>query len=260
MIKSILHAAEILECFGENKAELSLTEISRMTKMNKSTVHHILATLVESKFLKKTQNNRYALGLKFFQFGSLVLARMEVGEVAQSVLQHLESIFQETIHLAVLEGFEAAYIHKIESNRSIRMSSRIGQRMPLYCTGVGKVLLAYNEHLMSRVLANGLVARTKYTIVSEQDLYKELARIRERGYAMDEEELEEGLIALAAPIRDYTGQVIAAVSIAGPTERMRARLPRIVAELLIANKQISEEMGYFPREKSDRRKVPREIH
>lgn len=250
MIKSILHAVEILECFSENQSALSLTEISRMAKMNKSTAYHILSTLVETKFLRKTEENLYVLGLKFFQFGSLVLARMEVGAVSQTILQRLESIFHETIHLAILEGSEAAYIHKIESNRSIRMSSRIGQRMPLYCTGVGKVLLAYNEHLLPLVLANGLEPRTNNTIVTEEVLNIELKLVRERGYALDQEELEEGLVSVAAPIRDYTGKVIAAISIAGPGERMRARLQRIIAELLIANKKISEEMGYIPIRKS----------
>lgn len=245
MIQSLLRASQLLECFDDQHSELGIVQLGRMTGLNKSTVHHLVATLCAAGLLDKTSAHRYRLNLHILTLGSRVMARLEVGGVADPVLRQLQATLQETIHLAVSENLTAVYIIKFESPRSIAMISRVGRGVPLHCSGVGKILLAYNTRLLSDVLSHELISYTPSTITSEHELSDHLHTVRRQGYAIDDGEISDGLMCIAAPVYNYANKVVAAVSASGPRQRMRAYpLAAIIAEVKRAAQAVSSEMGY----------------
>ncbi|MBE3557718.1 MAG: IclR family transcriptional regulator [Ktedonobacteraceae bacterium] len=245
MIQSVIHAMQLLELFSEEKPEMSLAELAERAQLKKSTLHHTLAALQAEGIIDRTPDRKYRLGVKLLVLGTRVLNRLEVGREAEPHLHDLQNRLQETVHLAVCEGMEAVYIRKLESARSIRVGTQMGQRVPLHCSGVGKVLLAFNPHLVEPVLSRPLVRRTNHTITDPAVLLQELELIQARRYALDEGEFEEGLMCIAAPIFDHRARVIASLSISGPIARIKT-LPtaRLAASVQSTATAISQEMGF----------------
>lgn len=251
MVQSVLHALAVLECF-ERDPVLGISEMSRRTGLPKSTVHNLVQTLVARHWLRRTSTGRYQLGTRLVALGSLVFDRLEITEVAEPILRRLERQFRETVHLAVVDGGEVFYVHKIEADRSVRMSSRVGRTAALHCTGAGKLLLAFRPELWERALATGLPPRTARTITDPAALQAELARIRQQGYAVDNEETEESLLTVAVPVYDYSRQAVAAITVAGPSTRMRALGVEAVAQSAqAAGRQLSQELGFLGRLRSE---------
>lgn len=243
MIQSVRHAWTLLACF-EREPSLGLSELARALDMPKSTVHNLVKTLVHEGVLRQNEAGQYQLGIRLLTLGNLVLERLEIAEVAIPILKRVERQVRETVHLAVLEGTMVVYTVKIESDRSVRMSSRIGRRAALYCTGAGKLLLAHHPELLASVMSEGLEARTPRTMTDPADLAHEMDRIVHQGYAVDNEETEESVLAVAVPVRDWRAQVIAAITVAGPSTRLRAlSLPHVIEVLRQAGHQLSRDMG-----------------
>jgi DNA-binding IclR family transcriptional regulator len=221
-IKVLEKALSILDLFDEKGKELTATEIGRRLGLNKTTTFRILAVLEEHNFLEKAPGSlRYRLGTKIFLLGSFVESSAEIRKLARPPLEELKQLCDETIHLVVLEHGEALYLDKIEGKKAIRVVSRVGQKLPAHCSGVGKVLLAsLPQEEVDRIIGErGLKRFTKNTITDRETLRKELSRIRRQGYALDNEEVEEGLKCVAAPVKDLNGEVIAAISVSGPRNR-----------------------------------------
>lgn len=214
-IQSINRAIEILHCF-EVKPELSLAEVCAAVKLHKSTVYGILTTLKNNDFLRKDPDTGiYSLGLGLYKLASNV--NMDLRRISLPFLQELCNTTSETVNLVIPDGVNVVYVEKCESSSSMRISTNIGTQLPMYCTAVGKAILAYMDpRQASQILDQSrLVPRTEHTIVGKDDLMEVLKNIRRQGYALDMEELDYGLVCIAAPVVNSFRQPVAAVSCSG---------------------------------------------
>lgn len=234
----------ILDLFDERGKELTAADIREQVGLNRATTFRILRQLEEAGYLDRSpESSKFRLGFKFFCLGSLVDGATEIRTVARPFLEELVKACDETVHLVVLKKGEALYLDKIEGNKAVRVVSRVGMKLPAHCSGVGKVLLAsLSDHQLKKVVKKrGLPRFTDNTITDLERLREELARVRNQGYAIDNEEIEIGLKCVAAPIRDGNGDVIAAISISGPRERFQGRdLDRLIAMVKQAAQRITD--------------------
>lgn len=215
---------DILELLPRLGPELGVSEISRALGLKKATTHRLLAALRRRGVVTQDPvSRRYRLGMKLWELGAVATSQVDWVDRVKPHLEHLTRVAGETTHLAVLSDGQVLYVDKVESSRSLRMPSQVGRRLPVHCTGIGKALIAFlpDEVLRGLVLRRGLPRFTTSTITDLDALERELAEIRRRGYAIDHEEIEEGLVCIGAPVRDHTTHVVAAVSIAGPASRLR---------------------------------------
>lgn len=219
IIQSVARALAILDLFDEINRELSIKEISVKLDLNKSTVHSLLKTLKEYGYI--SQNNEttnYSLGWKLYERGHLMVSQMDIRNAARVHLEKLNEQTNQTVHLVTLLGKEAIYIDKINGHSTLVIYSRIGKRVPLHSSAVGKVLAASLDENQFNSLMDGYVFEksTEGTIDSYEAFVEELEVVREKGYAMDREENEPGIICIAMPVHDFSGEVIAAISVSTP--------------------------------------------
>jgi IclR family acetate operon transcriptional repressor len=214
--------------------------------MPKSTVHRYLATLQQLGLAERSDADRFRLGTRVIELAGQFLANSDLRTESQAALDALATRTNETIHLAVPSGTEVVYIAKVESKHALRMYSYIGARLPMYCTALGKAILAFSSPERRRdVMAHPLKARTPSTITSRQALERELEAIRSQGFAIDDEENEPGIRCVGAPISDYSQTAIAALSVSGPGNRMdRKRCTELAPIVREAAQRISKRMGY----------------
>ncbi|MBN6185425.1 IclR family transcriptional regulator [Aneurinibacillus sp. BA2021] len=236
MIGSVRHAINIINCFSTKTTELGISELAAKLSMNRSTVHHLVSTLHQEGVLTKTANRKYRPGTQLLNWGNLVNEQYKSFFPANPVMEGLVKRSNETVHLAILENESMSYLIKKEPYKSLRLPTGIGTQQPLYCTALGKTLLAYQSpKFIEKILAKGLEKRTENTIVTREALLQELEQIRRQGYAIDNEEFEEGLFCIAAPVRDYLGNVVCALSVSGPEIRMNTSRLRIRTEIVKEN-------------------------
>jgi len=196
---------------------------------------------------QEPNNQRYQLGLKVIELGMAKLHQMDLAREATPYLKELVNQCNETVHLGVLEEGEVLYLAKEESSQTIRMISYVGKRAPLHCTALGKVLLAYlSAEERKEILGEKVLPRlTENTITDKKELEKELSKVREQGFALDREENEKDIRCVAAPIRNYQGEVIAAISISSPIFRIDKNAQSDLKEALLeTSKEISKRLGY----------------
>lgn len=221
-IKVLDKAFKILELFNKKGRELTVTQIHGLLGLNKASTFRILKNLEDAGYLEKDPDTlKYKLGLRVYYLGSLAEPHTTIKKIARPLLEKLNEQCNETIHLAVLHHGQALYLDKIEGNKTIRVITRVGTALPAHCSGVGKVLLAaLSEKTLDEIVRErGLPRFTNNTITDLSALKTELAKIRKREYAIDNEEIEEGLKCAAAPLRDSEDKVVAAISISVPRER-----------------------------------------
>lgn len=246
-VRSLHRALSIVEEIARSGQDLGVTELSRRLGLNKSTVHRLLATLQSRGYVEQNgEGGRYGLGLKILELGSAASKRIGLREVARPLLERLSGELGEAVNLVVLRGAEAVYIDKVDTDTLIRMHFELGKRSPLHCTAAGKVLLAFSPQPIEDVLGRGELPRfTRNTITRPDELRAHLAEVRERGYAIDDEEQEAGVRCVAAPVWDRDGRLAAAVSVSGPTLRLQPdRVPAIAAALLATTAAISRRLGH----------------
>ncbi|MDD3169532.1 MAG: IclR family transcriptional regulator [Eubacteriales bacterium] len=247
MIQSVERAIKILDTFAQQNNELGVTEIANMLELKKSTIFGILATLEKYGFVQQNPaTGKYNLGLKLLELGMIMQDNMDIRTVARPSLKDLVDQYKETVHLVIQDRDEVVNIDKIEGPSAINIRSRIGKRNPIHATGVGKCLLAYNEaHEIEKITGKELKRYTPNTITEPDLLKKELERIREKGYSIDHEEIEEGLRCIAAPIKDHRGRVIGAISLSGPSVRITDEKKEEIAESVKeAAFSISKRLGF----------------
>lgn len=246
-IQAIERAVAILEAFSADEPELGVSEISSRLGLHKSTVHRFVVNLEAAGLLERNRlTGRYRLGLRIFELGGLVLQQMNLWEEALPYLEGLVRDTGETGHLAVFDSGEAIYIEKVEARRSLRIPSAIGRGYPAHATSLGKALLANqdNETIEAVIAEHGLRRCATRTICERDDLLVELERVRSQGYAVDDEEYEEGLRCIGAPIVGHTGQVVAAIGIGGPVTRVTPeRVEELGALVMAAAAGLSHRMG-----------------
>lgn len=247
-IKSVVKAARIINMLADAGQPLSLAAMSANLGISKSTLHGIISTLVDVKFMAQDQQTgRYRLGTRLFEIGSAISSQWNVRKIAYPIIQQIVAEIGETVHMAVLDDYEVLYINKQESTSSIRIVTDVGVKLPAHCTGLGKALLSGLSRLELQFMVKnkGLSKHTESTITNFDDLWKEMKLIKSRGYAMDEQEFVEGLRCVAVPIFNHSGEIAAALSISGPVSRMRdEKIERGMECLLKAAAEISERMGY----------------
>lgn len=214
-------ALSLLFAFTSADPELSLAELCRRTGIAKPTAHRILGELTGWGIVERASGG-YRLGMGLFELGARAPAQLTLREAAAPVLADLAEATRETVHLAVLSGIDVVYIQKLVGRNAPRVGSRLGGRMPAYCTGVGKALLAFGApETVQAVLAGGLSRRTARTIVAPGLFKRELAAVRRRGYAEEHEESARGIACVAAPVFGPGGTAIAAVSVTGWASRLK---------------------------------------
>jgi DNA-binding IclR family transcriptional regulator len=247
-VQVIDRALGIVELLRSNGPELTLIELSKQLRLHKSTVHRLLGVLEQHRFVEKSDSNgKYRLGLKLFELGSKAIAHLDVREPARRYLQRLAFDTGETAHLCILDDGEVLYLEKVEGLSTVRVPSIVGRRYPAHCGAAGKSLLAFmaDDELEDLIKRRGLKAYTSNTMTTPAQLSDGLRLVRDRGYAIDNEEFEEGLECIGAPVRDYSGKVVAAISIAGPTFRVSEdKVPVLARSVINAAQELSAELGY----------------
>jgi DNA-binding IclR family transcriptional regulator len=247
-VQSVERAIAILKSFSTEKPERGVGELGRELGLHKSTVSRLMTTLERGGLLTRNpETQRYRLGLDLIGLAAHVIAYADVREVARALLRNLAEDCQESVNLVVLDGGQVVNLEQfVPPTRQVKNIGQVGRRLSPHCTAAGKVLLAHlSPEELDQVLSGELERYTAHTITDANQLQRDLATVRRQGYAIAQEELEEGLNALAAPIYDHTGQAIAAVGVAGPAYRMTPQaLPQLAARLLDATQQISARLGY----------------
>ena len=247
-VQVIERTLEILEVLALEPEGLGVTEISTRVALHKSTVHRILSTLHEWGYVEKgTEADKYKLGMKIIDICSIHLNKIELKTEAYPLLRILTEKSKQPVHLARLEDGQVIYIDKVDVNNSIRMYSQIGRRVPVHCTALGKVLVAglLDEDVQRIVEEKGLARVTQRTITDRELFMKEVRNVRAREYAIDDEENEEGIRCIAAPIRDYSGKVVAALSTSGASDLFTYnRIESLKEDVMDTGRKISVRMGY----------------
>ena len=247
-LSSVRNAARLLKEFGRGEREMGVTELSRRLGIGKSTAHRLLNTLAEERLLEQDpETGLYRLGLTMHELGANVQASLDIHSAASPVMEKLRNITQETIQIAVLDGREVVYVERRESPQTIRLFGRVGHRNDAHCTSTGKVLLAYLPPAELAAILQGwkLPKQTPYTVSDHIKLKKQLEQVRRQGYAENVNESEVGLASIAAPIRDFRGNVVAALSVAGPIQRLDgASLRRFNRHVVEAAAAISRRLGW----------------
>jgi len=248
-LQSVRRALRALELISEH-GELGVTELGRKLDVHKATASRLIATLAERGFVERDPiSEKYRLGFGLISLAGAAVGGNDLVRAARPILDDLAERTRETVNLGVLSGESVVYIDQVTGTRSIVSVSWVGQRTPLHCTSNGKVLLAYaTDAERERMLASPLTRLTSRTITDLRKLRSQLAEVRARGYAQTLEELEEGLNAVAAPVRGMSGDVVAALSVSGPAFRMRGvdlpRFGKLAADAALA---VSRRLGYVDR-------------
>lgn len=246
-VRALDRALDILDTFSLAEPELTLTEIAARVSLAKSTATRLLAVLEERGYVERSATtDRYRIGVRAFEIGNIYIQTTTVEIEAQPFLRRLAAACNQTANLGVLSRAEVVHIAVVEPDRPIRFSTAIGQREHAYCTGLGKALLAElaEEHLAAHLPAEGLVARTPRTLTTLDTLRADLARTREQGFALDDEESYAGLRCVAVPIHDARGQTVASISVSGPLAEFTATtIPGYVGALQAAASGISARLG-----------------
>jgi IclR family KDG regulon transcriptional repressor len=253
-VNSVDRALVILEYLGTQTKEVGVRELGQAIGLSKSSVHRILQTLRARGFVRWNPDNaRYSLGMRAFEVGCGILRSMEAHAVAKPQLEQLVNQLGETAFLGVLDDAELVYIDKIDGRRSVRMYADIGSRKPLHSTAIGKSLLAHLDRAeIDRIIAARPLARfTKNTITDPEALRQELEKIRRQGYAEDNEEMEEGLYCVGAPLFNYSGRPVASISVAVPKiGQPTLQKDRVIKAVSAAAQEISGKLGFTGRGKA----------
>ena len=236
-IQVLDRALAILEALSQDGPDLTLGQISESLGLHKSTAHRLIMVLERHKLLEKhAERGKYRLGLKLFELGTRAVSQLDLRERARPFLERAVLETGETVHLCVYDDGEVVYVDKVEPGRSVRLASSVGRRNPAYCTAVGKAIMAHlpESQVEIAVQKHGLRQLTRKTVGTMAELKAELVSVREIGYAIDNEENEEGVCCVGAVVRDFSTDPVAAVSVSGPTFRIDADKIPVLAKSITA--------------------------
>jgi len=248
-LHSVINAMRILRLFTPQRPELGVTEIAKALGLSKSTVHFLITTLTKEELLEKTPDSKYKLGLVFLRLSGIIEEQMEIHRESLPVLIKLRDEFDENAYIGILEQNKVAYLQKAESRKPAIVLSQIGNRNPAFCTGTGKAILAYQkEELIAEIAADLPSYNLGPNAIRDPALFKRhLQEVKQQGYAVCIDEIDIGIASIGVPVRNYTGKVVAAVSIVGPTERIQSKdMSLMIRKLKEAGREISAKLGYYP--------------
>ena len=248
-VQAVNNAIDILEFLGDAESELSISEIGAKFSLTRSNVNKLLVTL---EHLGYVEHNRYTgnfrLGVKTFQISQAYINKLNLIEISIQVLTKIKEKTKESAYISVLRGGNVVYLNLIETDQAVRVLPRIGNVGPAYATATGKAQLAYlPEKELNKLYSEKLEKVTENTINNFTKLKEELALVREKGYAVDNEEYELGVKCVGVPVFDFMGKVIAGISISAPVERMSDdKIENEIASVIVdAGKELSVKFGYL---------------
>ncbi len=249
IIQAVSHALDLLEQFHDDVDELGVTELSKRLKLHKNNVFRLLATLESRGYIEQNKaTENYRLGLKALELGQTFIKQMGLLRQARPILDRMVEENNETSYVSIFKENHIVYLDVVETNLTVRVVSRVGSRLPAYCTASGKVHLAFmsSEELEATLAEQNLVQHTPTTLAEKDKLMAELEKIRSQGYAVDNEELDPGVRCIAAPIRDYTRRIVGAVSVSGPSMRLGDKRleEELIPMVLRAGEDLSTRLGY----------------
>lgn len=248
-VQSVERAIALLELLGQSDHHLGITEIAEKSKLPVATVHRLLSTLVKLGYAEQNaESHKYTLGIRMLHLRGAVIGQVKLGVEAMPIMKMLMKRVDETVHLAVMSEGEIVYIDRVEGLQTQGMYTRIGKRAYAHCTALGKVMLAFMPDGVWRdtVKRHGLPRLSPTTITTVDSLLEEMERIRRRGYAIDEGETGEKVRCIAAPIRNYRGDTIAAMSVSAPRDQLHPGRDKEISEAVLwATRLVSERLGYL---------------
>lgn len=248
-LQTLDKALKTLTCFSRQRPEWGITELSQQLELSKSIVHRIVSTLENWGFLEQNPvSKKYRLGIKLFELGSLVSGELEIRRHALPVMQELADFSGETVNLTIVDrpSYEGVCIETVDSNQSVKFSTRVGTTMPLHWGASHKILMAFLSDTEINIIINrkGLSPLTEHTITKAELLKEELKKIRRQGYAVSREEVDLGAAAVAAPIFDQHGQITAGLTVVGPLYRMQPKkLEMLIDRVRAAARAITAKIG-----------------
>ena len=240
-------AIAVLDVISNCAAGVTITEIIEATKLNKIIIKKILNTLLDREYVfLDEKSGKYTLGFKSLELGISSLVNVNIVDIAIPYVKSLSNTINETCFLGVYNSGNVVYLYKSEGNNAIHTSSNLGHMRPAYCTGLGRILLAHqSQDEIERILQSSLPQYTQKTITDSQQLNELLAKVRCENIAYDWEEVEEGLVCVASGIFNYSNEVVAALSIAGPSHRMHNQIEKCASLLKETTNLISKRLGYI---------------
>lgn len=246
-VQSVDRTIDVLEALASRRGATGISEVAGLVGLHVSTVHRLLATLVDRGYVRQDpDSSKYHLGSRVFTLASAADLHLDLRLVARPYLERMMRASGETANLVTTSNSEVVYLDQVASAHLVKMFAVPGMRGPLYCTGTGKVMLAHRtDGLMEAVAGEPMRRYTPRTIVSLAALEQELAAIRQRGYAVDNEEMEEGVRCLAVPVYDRRHDCIGAMSVSGPTTRMTSeRVARLAPAIMGIADELSRQLGF----------------
>lgn len=245
LVRSVGHAIGLMRILAESNNGLTLSELTRRGGLSKTSTFHLVRTLEVERFVARNETGKYRLSWGAYEIGSVVARSVDLTRAARVHLDRLAERTGEAALLAIAEGQSVLYLDRGQSDQSFTMVANVGRRSPLHTNASGKALLAHMpDRVVESVIAAGLERRTSATIVDPQILREELGTIRSRGYAACWQEQEPALNSIAVPLWDYTGQVCATLTVAGPSTRLTRRaVPRLLGILQDEAASVSAELG-----------------
>lgn len=246
-VRAVERALQILECFDDEHPEMGVSEIAQAVDLHKATTHRIMTTLLNFGYLERAvDGQRYRLGLRLTELGYKAIRRMDLRREALWHMNQLSRQWGEAVDLSIFDHGEVFYIEMIPGSHALTIAAAVGQRLPAHCTASGKLFLAHLPALeLDAFLGRPLGPFTKKTITSADLLRQQLAAVRQQGYAFDDEEFETGIRAVACPVFNREGSIIAAMSIPSPASRMTLEsIPEIARALSEATAAVSRRMGW----------------
>ncbi|KAK3604214.1 hypothetical protein CHS0354_002022 [Potamilus streckersoni] len=248
-IQAVENAFDVLEQFKGAKGSLGITELSANLGLHKNNIFRLLATMENKGYIEQDLNTEeYRLGIKSLEIGRAFLNHTGLLKVAKPILNELMESVNENVYLGLLKNDQVVYVEHVESTQALRVASRVGTRLSPLCTAIGKVILAhYSEHDRERIIANNkFVQHTPNTIMDKGKYVAELAKIREQGYSVDDQEYDFGVVCVGGPVMDYQKKVVAGISISGPSLRMDEKALRdiFVPKIKECSLKLSRAIGY----------------
>ncbi|MCG7335839.1 IclR family transcriptional regulator [Sporosarcina sp. ACRSM] len=246
MIASIKKACQIISCFSSDDPALGVGEIADRLDMHVSTTHHIVSTLCNEGVLMKDSRKKYRLGWRLLEWNNHVMFQQDVYDKAMPFVKDLISRFNGTAHIAMFDKGTVVFVLRVSSRDATPIQTYLGSRKPAYATSSGKVLLANNTIYLKETINRGLSNDGPNTITNIERLKKELAEIRKKGYSISDSENSDGMYGIAAPILSYSGEIIAAVNLVGPSSYMQGNhRDTMIQSVMNTAQSISKELGYI---------------
>jgi len=247
IIQSVSHALDVLEQFIGEPDELGVTELSKRLKLHKNNVFRLLATLEARGYIEQNKlTENYRLGLGCLRLGQRFVTQMGLLRQARPVMNHIARTSRETAFISVLRNGAVVALDAVEADQAVRLVSRIGDALPLHCTAVGKVHLAFADDELRAGLPDSLTKFTEKTLLDRHVLAQQLKKIAENGYAIDLGEHTEDVRSVAVPVRDYTRSVVGSLAVSGPGYRLtQERIDKEVVPLMLkAGRDLSNRLGF----------------